>query len=261
MRFREIISEAVDYVSYAQQVADKFGVPFQLVQWVMNKETGHIEDPKAKARAVSPAGAQGIMQLMPDTAKWLGVKNPFDPIQNIQGGVKYLKMLYDRYNDPVLVLAAYNRGPGNVDRLVKKYGDNYTKKLPRETRKYIAGYTEEPQQVAAAPAQQPVQHPYRDAATAALAAVTGSRDAYASDQPPRGPVPTYAQPQAQPAPQPVAQAPEEPAAPTSSIRIRPGQTLSSIARQQGTTVDQLMALNPEIKNPNAISAGATLRVQ
>jgi soluble lytic murein transglycosylase-like protein len=81
--------------------------------------------------AVSPAGAQGLMQLMPDTAQLLGVKNPFNPLQNIDGGTRYLKYLFGEFEQQELVLAAYNAGPGAV----RKYG----LKVPpyEETRRYV----------------------------------------------------------------------------------------------------------------------------
>ena len=66
--------------------------------------------------AVSSAGARGLMQLMPGTAKELGVKDSFDPRQNIEAGVKYLKKLKDQYQDDKLALAAYNAGPGSVQK-------------------------------------------------------------------------------------------------------------------------------------------------
>jgi soluble lytic murein transglycosylase-like protein len=66
--------------------------------------------------AVSNKGAQGLMQLTPSTARMLGVSNSFDPQQNIEAGVKYLKYLQDLYKDDRLALAAYNAGPGAVDK-------------------------------------------------------------------------------------------------------------------------------------------------
>jgi soluble lytic murein transglycosylase-like protein len=66
--------------------------------------------------AISPKGAEGLMQLTPATARMLGVENSFDPGQNIEGGVKYLKYLQGVYKDDRLALAAYNAGPGAVDK-------------------------------------------------------------------------------------------------------------------------------------------------
>jgi soluble lytic murein transglycosylase-like protein len=80
--------------------------------------------------AISPKGAEGLMQLMPPTARMLGVNDSFDPAENIEAGVKYLKYLQDLYKDDRLALAAYNAGPAAVDRF---------KQVPPypETRKYV----------------------------------------------------------------------------------------------------------------------------
>ena len=71
------------------------------------------ESQMGRAR-VSPAGAMGTMQMMPDTARDLGVADPCDPFENVPAGVRYLRALLDRFNDPVLALAAYNAGPTRV---------------------------------------------------------------------------------------------------------------------------------------------------
>ena len=94
-----------------RKYAQIYGVDPSLVRAVMRHESGF------KATAVSPKGAQGLMQLMPGTAALMGVKNPFDPEQNIAGGVGYLRNCLDRFQHNVpLAVAAYNAGPEAVAR-------------------------------------------------------------------------------------------------------------------------------------------------
>lgn len=91
--------------------AKTHGVPAALVSAVMRVESCY------DTRAVSRVGARGLMQLMPDTAKQLGVRNSFDADQNIGGGVRYLSQMLKRFdNDLKLALAAYNAGPGAVEK-------------------------------------------------------------------------------------------------------------------------------------------------
>lgn len=113
------------------------GVDENLVRHVMHKETGGLKD---RANAVSPAGAIGVMQLMPRTAKELGVSDPYNPEQNIEGGVKYLAQLQRKYQDPRLTAIAYNWGPGNTDKWLAAGAD--PSRLPRETRGYIQNLAE-----------------------------------------------------------------------------------------------------------------------
>lgn len=121
-----------DLEAIAHQVAVRNGLDPTLVKAVIDQETGGTWNPKA----VSPAGARGLMQLMPKTAAGLGVKDSFDPVENIDGGVRYLKQQIQRFGDVGLALAAYNWGPGNASKL--QY-DPRSVRIPDETQKYVPG--------------------------------------------------------------------------------------------------------------------------
>ncbi|WP_051585943.1 lytic transglycosylase domain-containing protein [Caldanaerobius polysaccharolyticus] len=110
--------------SAIQQISSRYGIDSSLVKAVIKQESGF------NPRAVSNAGALGLMQLMPATARELGVKDPMNPVENIEGGVKYLKMLLDRFKDVKKALAAYNAGPSFVER-------NGVENYPSETKDYI----------------------------------------------------------------------------------------------------------------------------
>ncbi|MFC3628321.1 lytic transglycosylase domain-containing protein [Paracoccus angustae] len=112
-----------DFIPHARAAARRYGIPEDLFLRLVQQESGW------NPRARSHKGATGLAQLMPGTAAKLGV-NPHDPVQNLQGGARYLRMMYNQFGNWNLALAAYNAGPGAV----QKYGG-----IPpyRETRNYV----------------------------------------------------------------------------------------------------------------------------
>jgi hypothetical protein len=119
------------YENMVAAEAERIGLDPNIAIHALYKETGNLKNPES---ARSRAGAIGVMQLMPRTAKELGV-DPLIPEENIRGGVMYLKKMYDKYQDPTLALAAYNAGPGRVDKALKS-GQGIAS-LPRETQNYV----------------------------------------------------------------------------------------------------------------------------
>lgn len=127
--------DTLNQTSLSQATATKSSAPLQhlnethsdIKQMIQDISQRHHMDPKLiesvvsaesafNPKAVSKVGAKGLMQLMPGTAQMLGVKNPFNAQQNLDGGTRYLKQMINRYHDVPTALAAYNAGPGNVDK-------------------------------------------------------------------------------------------------------------------------------------------------
>nr|WP_246559357.1 lytic transglycosylase domain-containing protein [Geoanaerobacter pelophilus] len=108
------------------RASEKYGVDGALIKAVIKAESNF------NPSALSHAGAQGLMQLMPSTARGLGVVDSYNPEQNVMAGTRFLKDMLNRYHGNLdSALAAYNWGPGNVDR-------KGTSSLPQETREYLA---------------------------------------------------------------------------------------------------------------------------
>ena len=119
------ISEKRPYHDVIYSKALKYQVEPELVYAMIMVESS------GRSRAISKKGAQGLMQLMPATAKQMNVKNPFNPEENIEGGIKYMSYLLDKFNgDVAFALAAYNAGPRKIER----FGG-----IPpiKETQKYV----------------------------------------------------------------------------------------------------------------------------
>lgn len=109
--WRSIALNTAAYTQHINAMADKYAIDAALVRAVIHAESAF------NPQALSPKGAQGLMQLMPGTAKELGVTNAFDTVQNIEGGVKYLSGLIKTFDGDIqLATAAYNAGPGAVRR-------------------------------------------------------------------------------------------------------------------------------------------------
>lgn len=110
----------------------KHGIPAIMTKAVMQQESG------MNPNATSRVGAGGLMQLMPSTAADLGVKDRYDPEQNIYGGTKYLAQMLKRYGgDTNKALAAYNAGPNRLDGIIAKHGDGWLQHTPKETQNYV----------------------------------------------------------------------------------------------------------------------------
>ncbi len=116
-----------ELTTLADQVSSEFGIDQNLFRALINAESSW------NPNSISPAGAKGLTQLMPATAKGLGVTDPFDPMQNLRGGAKYLKQMLDQFGSVELALAAYNAGPGAVKRYsgIPPFAEtqNYVKKI------------------------------------------------------------------------------------------------------------------------------------
>ena len=123
------------YDDLITSASERFGVSFPLLKAIIKAESDF------DARAVSKKGAKGLMQIMPQNFKLLGIKDPFDPTQNINAGARYFRQLYDRFKGKLaLSLAAYNAGPTAVDRYKTIPPYDETEEYVRRVLKYYYKY-------------------------------------------------------------------------------------------------------------------------
>ncbi|MDQ6418998.1 lytic transglycosylase domain-containing protein [Paenibacillus sp. LHD-117] len=127
---------AAPFAGIIASASAKYGVDSALIEAVIATESGF------RPLAESHAGAKGLMQLMDGTARGLGVSDSFDPVQNIEGGTRYLSLLLRKYGgNEAVALAAYNAGPGRIDRLGISTDEELLARLgelPEETQRYVA---------------------------------------------------------------------------------------------------------------------------
>jgi soluble lytic murein transglycosylase len=125
------ITDLYDHV--ISEASHTHGVSFPLLKALIKTESDF------NPRAVSSAGARGLMQLMPENIKTLKIKNPFDPRENIMGGTQYLKQLINRFNGKLpLALAAYNAGPGVVEKYQRVPPFKETENFVKQVMKYYS---------------------------------------------------------------------------------------------------------------------------
>lgn len=139
------------HAAHIAEASQRFGIPEHWIRAVMRAESA------GNARAVSSAGAMGLMQVMPDT--WTDLRNrhrlahdPYDPRDNILAGTAYLREMFDRYGNVAAMLAAYNAGPGRYDEYLAT-----GRRLPAETRAYVAALA--PVLGGSAPSDTPTRQP------------------------------------------------------------------------------------------------------
>ena len=123
------------YENIIAQASERYNVPVSLIKGIITAESA------GNPRAHSGAGAKGLMQLMDGTARDLGVRDPFDPEQNIMGGTKYIRSMLTMFdNDERMALAAYNAGPGNVQKYRGIPPFRETQAYVRNVMRYAAQY-------------------------------------------------------------------------------------------------------------------------